>query len=245
MLNECFADVLKRILDNIPALRLLPRTVKKLITFQFSRILASTCAILSQKQIHSNASEAFWWIWRPLASAVLLTEAALLLNSTKHRRADKIHWKGGSRTEGTVNARGFAWRASNRRRPKATEARPLRPQIENSFVYLNFSINCTALGDVWCWTALERALGKSQSWLFLGRFIFRQKFHLIYHRPDCPPGWIRHFDYTLHESRLAEDDLLRNVIHSFAFFAGWAIREEEETEEFHRRFKAAAIFRRR
>lgn len=53
-LEECFADVLKEFSSTF---RPLPRQM--LMTFQLSEIPASTCAILSQKQIQCNMSEAF------------------------------------------------------------------------------------------------------------------------------------------------------------------------------------------
>lgn len=50
------------------------------------------------------------------------------------------------------------------------------------------------------------------------------KFHLIYHHPDCPRAGFVILITRYMNSRLAEDDLLRNVAHSFVssffFFKG-------------------------
>lgn len=180
MLCGCF----QRILDNIPSLVPLLRIVRSLLHSNFPKFLLQLVQFCRKNK--------FTVMWVKLFDKfdarlrphfVDGSSTAVEFHETSPRRQNSL--KRGSRASSTVNARGFKClnaRISELKKPA------LSVHNRNSFVYLNFSINCTALGDVWCWMALERALAKSQSWLFLRQFIFRQKISFNLSSLSLPPG---------------------------------------------------------
>lgn len=207
-LGERFADVMEEFSTTF-----LPPPRRELITFQFSEILASTCAILSQKQILCNMSEAFdkfdarlrrqfWWrkqscCWIPanIAAQTKFIEKRGLY--ARHGRASRFLQK---------------HRMSETARPPN-----LRP-IE----ILLFTLSSQSIEQHWAtpdgerhWSARSESLNPA---IVSPAIYLSSKFHLIYHHPDCPRAGFVILITRYMNLKLAEDDLLRNVAHSFVLF---------------------------